>query len=475
MRALENDVRSSHGTSAGAAERLAVGSTGRPGLAQVVEALLGDDLPVSVVCYDGSRAGPPSAPATLVIGSPDALRRILTAPGQLGFGRAYVAGDLDVDGDIYAVLALRDRFPTLRLGPSQCLSLLRLAGVAGLRPLRPPPEEARLSGRRHSRRRDAHAIVHHYDVSNTFYRLVLGPSMTYSCAVWPTPDITLEEAQASKYELVCRKLGLRPGMRLLDVGCGWGGMAVHAARHHGAQVVGVTLSARQAEWANRAADDAGLGSQIEIRLQDYRDVSDGPYDAISSIGMFEHVGLDRLAEYFGRMHDLLRPGGRFLNHGISRPPGGRSRFARRSFIDRYVFPDGEVHEVGAVVSRIQDAGFEVRHLESLREHYALTLRSWVTNLERSWAEAVAEVGPARARVWRLYMAACAVNFEGGNVQVHQILGCRPDHGLSGMALRPDWERTADLGDVDRGVLSPSHSAAHISHHGTTDPVLQRGG
>lgn len=413
----------------------------RQGLAQMIETLHGGDLPVEVVCYDGSRAGPHAAAATLVVRSLDAIRRVLTAPGELGLCRAYVAGDLEVEGDIYTALALRHRLPSARLGASAWLSLLRLAGVAALRPLPPPAEEARLRGRRHSRRRDTAAIAHHYDVSNSFYRLVLGPSMTYSCAVWTAPNATLEDAQANKYELVCRKLDLQPGMRLLDVGCGWGGMALHAARHHGVTVVGVTLSARQADWATRAAADAGLGDRVEIRRQDYRDVDDGPYDAISSIGMFEHVGLARLGEYFGNMYGLLRPGGRFLNHGISRPPGQRSRLARRSFLDCYVFPDGELHEVGTVATRIQEAGFEARHAESLREHYALTLRAWVANLERSWPEAVAEVGPGRARVWRLYMAACAVNFEDGRTQVHQILGVRPDGGRSAMPLRPDWERT----------------------------------
>ena len=245
-----------------------------------------------------------------------------------------------------------------------------------------PAEEARLGGVRHSRKRDAAAIAHHYDVSNAFYRIVLGPSMTYSCAVWERGDVTLEDAQAAKYELVSRKLGLEPGMRLLDVGCGWGGMVVHAAANHGVRAVGVTLSRRQAEWAEKAVAEAGLADRVEIRYQDYRDVRDGPFDAISSIGMFEHVGLSQLRVYFGGLRRLLRPGGRLLNHGIARPPNaGRTRFQPNSFIDRYVFPDGELHELGSVVSTMQGTGFEVRHVESLREHYALTLRAWVRNLE----------------------------------------------------------------------------------------------
>jgi cyclopropane-fatty-acyl-phospholipid synthase len=382
-----------------------------------------------------------------VVRSPYALRRILTAPGELGLGRAYVAGDLDVQGDIYAALSsLRERLPRIRLGPSLLVALARLVGLDGLRLLSPPPEEARLRGRRHSKERDAQAIAHHYDVSNRFYELVLGPSMTYSCAVWPRTDATLEGAQSAKYELICRKLDLGEGMRLLDVGCGWGGMAMHAARHHGASVVGVTVPRRQVEWAQKAVADAGLADRVEIRLQDYRDVLDGPFDAISSIGMFEHVGLRNLGLYFLRLYRLLRPGGRLLNHGISRParPGARTwagvpvtppRLARRSFIDQFVFPDGELHEVGTVVSTMQAAGFEVRHLESLREHYALTLRAWVANLEANWEEAVAEVCAARARVWRLYMAASALNFEAGRTQVHQVLAVRADRGRSGMPLR----------------------------------------
>ena len=411
------------------------------GLAAAIGRFLGSNPPIAVECYDGSRIGPDDAASTLVVRSPDALRYVLTAPGEIGIARAYVSGALDVEGDMFDALELRHNLPDVHIRPGDWLELAKVAGLSSLRPLPPPPEEARLRGRRHSKERDAAAIAHHYDVSNDFYRIVLGPSMTYSCGVWPTADAGLEAAQASKYELVCRKLGLEPGMRLLDVGCGWGGMVMHAARHHGVRAVGVTLSRRQAEWARRAAEEAGLGDRVEIRVQDYRDVHDGPFDATSSIGMFEHVGAAKLDEYFHALFALVRPGGRLLNHGISRPAGsgGRPRFAHRGFIDRYVFPDGELHEVGGVVSRIQSAGFEARHLESLREHYALTLRAWVRNLEASWDDAVAEVGAARARVWRLYMAACAVNFEAGNTQIHQVLAVRAADGVSGLSLRPQFE------------------------------------
>ena len=415
-------------------------------MARALEAVLGPDLPIAVRAYDGSRLGPDDAPATILVRSPAVFQRMLTAPGELGLGRAYVSGELDVQGDLYAALReLRERVPDVRaFDRRRWAEVLRLVGSdvvrRGVRRLPTPAEEARLRGRRHSKARDAAAIAHHYDVSNAFYRIVLGPSMTYSCAVWERPDATLEDAQAAKYELVCRKLGLEPGMRLLDVGCGWGGMALHAVTHHGVHAVGVTLSRRQAEWASKAVAEAGVPDRVEIRHQDYRDVRDGPFDAISSIGMFEHVGLSQLEVYVRGLRRLLRPGGRLLNHGISRPPNaGRTRFRRNSFIDRYVFPDGELHEVGAVVSAIQGRGLEVRHVESLREHYALTLRAWVRNLEESWDEAVAEVGPGRARVWRLYMAASALNFEAGSTQVHQVLAVRADRGRSGLPLRPRFE------------------------------------
>jgi cyclopropane-fatty-acyl-phospholipid synthase len=410
-------------------------------LAPLVDEVLGGDLPLAVEAYDGSRSGPEDAPATLVVRTPDALSRVITSPGELGLARAYVAGDLDIRGPIWALLALRDRLPDVRLAPKAMLRVVReLGGWRKIRRLDPPPEEAHLHGRRHSPERDAAAVSHHYDVSNAFYRIVLGPSLTYSCAVFHDSRDTLEQAQANKYELICRKLDLQPGMRLLDVGCGWGGMVMHAAREHGVRAVGVTISARQAELAEKRVGEAGLSDQIEIRMQDYRDVSDGPYDAISSIGMFEHVGEDKLAEYFTRLRALVRPTGRLLNHGISRPPGHKARLPRRSFMNRYVFPDGELIEVGRVVSVMQEAGFEVRHAESLREHYALTLRRWVANLEGAWDEAVEEAGEARARVWRLYMAGAAVNFEAGRTNIHQVLGAaRTEDGTSGFPLRPVFE------------------------------------
>ncbi len=349
-----------------------------------------------------------------------------------------MAGEVDLEGDLDAVLALGDDRSHLKLRPrDMALASRGILSAGGLRPLRlpPPPEEARLRGRRHSRQRDAAAISHHYDISNDFYGLVLGPSMTYSCAYFSSPESSLEDAQRDKHELICRKLRLKPGERLLDVGCGWGTLAIHAAIRFGVSVVGVTLSAPQAELAEKRASEVGVGHLVTIRVQDERDVDDGPYDAVSSVGMFEHVGAERLAEYFGHLRELLRPQGRLLNHGISRPPSRVTRFRRKSFIHRYVFPDGELHEVGKVVSIIQRAGLEVRDLESLREHYALTLRNWVANLEENRDAAVGLVGEGRYRVWRLYMAGAARNFDDGRSQVHQILAVRSDDGPAGLPLR----------------------------------------
>jgi cyclopropane-fatty-acyl-phospholipid synthase len=277
-------------------------------------------------------------------------------------------------------------------------------------------------------------------VSNEFYRLVLGPTMAYSCAVFEHETDSLETAQANKFELVCRKLGLSPGMRLLDIGCGWGGMVLHAAARHGVEAVGVTVSVPQAEHAEKRVADAGLGDRVEIRVQDYRDIGDGPFDAISSIGMFEHVGASQLSAYFSRVADLLGAQGRLVNHAISRPtPDGRPRLHRRGFYDRYIFPDGELHEVGQVVSGIQDAGLEVRDVEGLREQYARTLRRWVSNLEANWDRAVEEAGLTRARIWRLYLAVSAVMFEDNRIHVDQVLAVNtPASGSSGFPLRPDW-------------------------------------
>ncbi|MET8688312.1 cyclopropane-fatty-acyl-phospholipid synthase family protein [Streptomyces sp. NPDC004732] len=427
-------------------------------LKTLAEQLMGTPLPVRIRAWDGSEAGPPGAPA-LVVRNRRALRHILWKPGELGLARAWVAGDLDVDGDLYEALdamagLIWERGPQQEEDSKSLLQSLRepqfRAGVRSLvalsapfLPPAPPPEEMRRHGRLHlhTKGSDRRAISHHYDVGNDFYELVLGPSMVYSCAYWESPEGTLEDAQRDKLELISRKLALKPGMRLLDVGCGWGSMAVHAAREHGVRVVGVTLSQEQAAYARKRIAEEGLTDRIEIRVQDYRDVRDGPYDAISSIGMAEHVGAERYLEYANDLYALLSPGGRLLNHQIARrPQTDETAYSVDEFIDAYVFPDGELAPVGTTVSLLEQAGFEVRDVETIREHYALTLRRWVANLEARWPEGQRLTSPGRARIWRLYMAASALAFERNRIGVNQVLAVKtPESGASGMALRSrDW-------------------------------------
>ncbi|MQS13179.1 class I SAM-dependent methyltransferase [Streptomyces kaniharaensis] len=425
-------------------------------LVEALEGLLGVPVPLRVQVWDGSTAGPPGAPA-IVLRNRRALRRLLWQPGELGLARAYVSGDLEIapGSDLYEVLTAVARFaerPEIRrlhLGPRDVLgatgrrvlaAALR-AGALGPRPT-PPPEEAGTGrGRLHSRSRDRAAISHHYDVGNDFYELVLGPSMVYSCAYWTPGAKSLEAAQEAKLDLICRKLGLRPGMRLLDVGCGWGSLLLHAARHYGVTAVGVSISREQVALARARVEEAGLADRVEVRLQDYREIADGPFDAISSVGMAEHVGAEQYRVYARGLYRLLVPGGRLLNHQIARRPEHAGELHRPSpFIDRYVFPDGELSPVGSTVARLEEAGFEVRDLESLREHYGLTLREWMANLEAHWMEAVRLVGRGRARVWRLYMSACALAFEQNRIGVNQILAVRStEEGVAGLpATREEW-------------------------------------
>jgi cyclopropane-fatty-acyl-phospholipid synthase len=399
-------------------------------LAAALGAVLGTtELPVRLRGWDGSITGPAGAPV-VAVHSRRALRRMLWSPGQLGIGRAYVAGEIDMEDDVFATFtALRTSGRLKQEGPPSAvtwqdrLALLGTAlrlGAIGPEPA-PPAEEADLGrGGRHSRSRDAAAISHHYDVGNDFYELVLGPSMVYSCAVWESPETGLDAAQEAKLDLVCRKLGLAPGSRLLDVGCGWGSMAIHAARHHGATVVGITLSEEQARLARKRVAEAGLTDKVDIRVQDYRAVDDGPFDAISSIGMAEHVGRAQMPGYVAQLERLLRPGGRLLNHAISWN-AGRSTWNPDTFIARYVFPDGELLNLGETVSLLESRDLEVLDVEALRQHYALTLRAWVQHLEDHWDAAVAASSEGRARVWRLYMAASALTFEAGDMGVNQVL------------------------------------------------------
>ena len=403
---------------------------------------------VEVHAFDGSHWGSPDAPLGLEVVSPEAVTHLLRRPGGLGMARGYVSGALRlVRGDVYTAVKVLDRARIGSLTPREWAGVAGGLGAHLVHRAEPPPEELpapwrRTAGRRmrHSLGRDAAAIAHHYDVSNRFYEMVLGESMVYTCAVFPTADATLDQAQEAKLELVCRKLDLSAGDRLLDVGCGWGSMAMHAASRHRVRVLGVTLSRAQAEYGRKRVADAGLSDLVEIRHSDYRNVTEGGFDAVSSIGLTEHIGARGFGAYVAFLHDRLRPGGRLLNHSIMRPTTTEP-VRVRGFIDRYVFPDGELMGLGAVITGIQDHGFEVRHTENLREHYAQTLTGWCDNLDRNWDAAVAEAGEARARVWALYMAGSRLGFETGRLQLHQVLAVRPDPaGNAHFPLRSHFEQ-----------------------------------
>jgi cyclopropane-fatty-acyl-phospholipid synthase len=404
---------------------------------------------VRITAYDGSAIGPADGSVGLHVASPRGLSYVLTAPGELGMARAYVAGDLEVrgahPGDPYDALRLFRDSVRLRLpSPRTALALVRGLGWERLRPPPPPPQEATppwrraVRGLRHSRARDEEAVKHHYDVSNAFYERVLGPSMTYTCALYADERDDLSQAQTAKYELVARKLALRPGMRLLDVGCGWGGMVRHAAREYGVRALGVTLSPAQADWAQAAIERDGLAGLAEVRCLDYRDAPAEQFDAVSSIGLTEHIGVGNYPRYFAALRDRLHPGGRLMNHCITRADNHMpTRFGR--FIERYVFPDAELASPGRVLSNVHDVGLEVQHEENLRRHYALTLAAWCANLVTHWDECVAEVGVGTARVWGLYMAGARLSFERNELQLHQIVATRTTAGGdSSYPLRPDW-------------------------------------
>ncbi|GLU48008.1 SAM-dependent methyltransferase [Nocardiopsis ansamitocini] len=420
-------------------------------LADMFERVVGPGSPIRLRAYDGSTAGDPDSDVTLVVRSPVALNYLAQSPGGLGLTRAYVSGHIDIEGDFSTALrAMADL--VVKSGVSVGTGdLVRIAANLGwvkfVNRVPPPPQEVRRSklsylGLRHSRRRDAQAIHHHYDVSNAFYEMVLGSSMTYTCGVYPYQGATLEQAQFHKYGLVSRKLGLAEGMRLLDVGCGWGGMVMHAAREHRVKALGVTLSKEQAEWAQKRIAQEGLGDLAEVRHMDYRELPDAGYDCISSIGLTEHIGRRQVPGYFAALHAKLRPGGRLLNHCITRPRNDLPPIQPNGVINRYVFPDGELLGPGWLQTRMNDAGFEIRHQENLREHYALTLRDWAANLERNWDAAVREVGEGTARVWRLYIVGCVLGFELNAVQLHQMLGVKPDGADARMPLRPSFEPPA---------------------------------
>lgn len=407
-------------------------------LADKVSSLFTEDVPIKFAAFDGSTAGNLQSENVLEIKSPLALRYILSHPGDLGLARAYITNHLDVRGDIHATLmALRDYVKSPM--PIDSLAKLTLA-VGPSAVVRPelPVEEAPPRYRRgllHSLTRDKSAIEHHYDVSNTFYSYILGPTMVYSCAVFSDENSSLEVAQREKVDLICRKLDLKPGMKLLDVGCGWGTLVLHAAKEYGVKAVGVTLSKNQVAHARERIMRANLEESIDIRLQDYREVQDTDFDAISSVGMSEHVGDSKLDTYFTQLHGRIKEKGRLLNHCITRP---HSELKARTgaFIDRYIFPDGELTAPSRVTQAMHNSGFELRHSENLREHYAKTLAKWCENLSSNWDDAVKEVGENRARIWNLYMQMCRIGFESNFIQVHQFLGVDNDQfGSNDLPLR----------------------------------------
>ena len=428
----------------------ATAQTGRLTLAEILAMIAaGNEQALKFTAYDGSSAGPADAEIGIDLRTPRGTTYLATSPGELGLARAYVSGDVEMHGvhpgDPYELLrALADRLDFKRPSARVLANIVRSIGFEHLRPIAPPPQEAlprwrRIAeGLRHSKTRDADAIHHHYDVSNTFYEYVLGSSMTYTCATYPDLDASLEAAQDNKYRLVFEKLRLQPGDRLLDVGCGWGSMVRYAARH-GVKVIGVTLSKEQAAWAQNAIAEEGLSHLAEVRHSDYRDVRESGFDAVSSIGLTEHIGVQNYPAYFRFLKSKMRTGALLLNHCITRPDN-RAGASAGGFIDRYVFPDGELTGSGRIITEAQNMGLEVVHEENLRHHYAMTLRDWCHNLVENWDAAVAEVGLPTAKVWGLYMAGSRLGFETNVVQLHQVLAVKVDNkgGDGGLPLRPWW-------------------------------------
>jgi cyclopropane-fatty-acyl-phospholipid synthase len=404
-------------------------------LAPLVRWQLGAELPVRLRAYDGSEVGPEGAPAIL-LNSPMALRRLLWSPNELGLADAYVTGAIDLDGDLTQAFRLiwRPGAGKARKGRrhvngltarhlARAVAVMISAGATGRRPPA-PASRAKLTGRKHSRGRDKAAIAHHYDQSAEFFELLLDHSMAYSCAVWASdaPGYGLADAQRRKLELICTRLAVRPGTRLLDMGCGWGSLVEYAAGQHGAAVTGVTLSRNQAGYARARLAAAGLDGTAEIRLCDAREVADGPYDAIAAVEVGEHIGAAGYPAFARRLRELLRPGGRLLLQQMSREPrapGGGS------FIERYVAPDMHMVPLHRTLAMLTEAGLEIREVQALREHYVRTIRAWLSRLEERFDEAQAIVGPEVGRVWRLYLTGAALAFEEGRMGVDQILAIRP--------------------------------------------------
>jgi cyclopropane-fatty-acyl-phospholipid synthase len=412
----------------------------------VLTALLGEphERPFDVKFWDGSidRGNNPRTPFTLVLNRPAALRRMLLPPNEMSLVESYLSGDVEIEGSMEAASSLAEMIGDRVRSPVNVARLvalvLKLPGKADdvLADAR-FPERARKLGPRHTPVRDAAAIHFHYDVGNSFYKLWLDKRMVYSCAYFRTPDDTLDVAQEAKLDLICRKLRLKPGERLLDIGCGWGGLIMHAAQHYGVDATGITLSENQATLAKERIEEAGLADRCKVAIRDYRTLTAGDgYDKIASVGMIEHVGISHLTTYFESAFRALKPGGLFLNHGIvslgeARPKSVREKIFRKfwradAFIDTYVFPDGKLTATDDVISAAEASGFEVRDVESLREHYAMTLRHWVRSLEEKSSDALSLVGNHTFRVWRLYMAASANAFTTAAINVIQTLLAKPD-------------------------------------------------
>jgi cyclopropane-fatty-acyl-phospholipid synthase len=419
-------------------------------IADVAASVLGGPLPIRIRAWDGSETGPVGGPTLIV--TRRGLRRLVWSPGELGLAEAYITGDLDVDGDLAQGLAVmwaatRDgalRRPRPRLAdyPRLAAAAIRL-GAVGPRPPR-PGAQARLRGGKHTRERDRAAIAHHYDLSNEFYQLLLGATMAYSCGYFTRgPDQPMDDAQTAKLDLICRKLGLRPGRRLLDIGCGWGSLVCHAAEHYGADVVGVTLSRAQFDHVSKRIADGGLTERVTLRLADYRELIGSPtdrgaFDAVSSIEMGEHVGDDEYPAFARILHDVLRPGGRALVQQMSR---AGTHAGGGPFIETYIAPDMHMKPVGTTVSMLAGAGLEIRDVHALREHYGWTAEGWLRTLEDRWDEAVALIGEQGARIWRLYLIGGGLAFAQNRMGVDQILAARPDEsGAAGLPpTRAGWE------------------------------------
>ena len=419
-------------------------------VAHMVQLFLKPDTPLRVEAFDGSSFGSKSSPVWLQIHNPRAIYYMMEHPGELGLARAYLQGDLDspqlIPGNPYQVFAyLTSLKPYVRKpDPKGLLTAMAVVAGHGIHLPKPPSIEgpSKLARIReglfpHTEAGDAATVSYHYDQSNEFYAMFLGQSMTYTCALFNKPDASLEDAQRAKLELVLDKLNLKPGDRLLDIGCGWGSMEIVAAKR-GINVLGVTLSAEQVTWGKEWIHREGLDDLAEIRLMDYREIPEGDFDGICSLGMMEHVGVRHYHAYFQEIYNKLKPEHMLLNHQITRT----TSFGRKSagaFIDRYIFPDGELASPGEIETEIQNTGFEVIHEENLRQHYALTLHHWNQNLVDHWDEAVKLVGEPKARLWGLYMAGCALNFEINTIQIHQFLCIKPnEHGTSTYPMRPWW-------------------------------------